>query len=102
MLFLSISVFAFSQTGNIAVGGTGAKRSVVSLSDKQIDSLINLPPHPDSAIITLNQMNAIVAKIRKEWNMESGEPAMQALQLVVNAALIEYRKKRAEQYKGKN
>lgn len=85
ILFSLIGLTAFSQTQSVK------------------DSLfINRLPPADSAFITLNQLNAVVAKVRKEMNMESGEPAIQALQLLYNEALAELRRKRTQQLKSKN
>ena len=57
------------------------------------------PPHPDSAVISLNQVNAIIAKIRQEWNMNSAEPAIGAFQMLVELARSEYRKRKQLQSK---
>lgn len=95
-LFLSIGFAAVSQTGKQEI------KKVEVLTPKQIDSLINRAPDADSLFIGLKHLNEVLAKVRKEWNMDNGEPATQALQLVLNAAFEDLKKRRAAYYKPKN
>jgi hypothetical protein len=101
ILFSIIGFTAFSQTGKLEAKKP-CDKCWPGLTDKQIDSLINRAPDDDSLFISMKHLNEVLVKIRKEWNMENGEPATQALQLVLNAAFADLKKRRAEYYKPKN
>jgi hypothetical protein len=102
IFFLSIGFAALSQTGNTAVGGTGAKRPAVSLTPKQIDSLINAAPHPDSLVISVKHLSAVLEAIDKEWTGANGRIASAAFQKLFDMAFADLKKRRTEYYKQKN
>lgn len=89
-----ISLVCLSVAGHAQNSKPGVKLDKDTTAQRLLDSLVNTAPHPDSAFISMSQVQTIVQLIEEQWNMKNGVPATEALRLLTNYAAEELKKKR--------